>query len=66
MERFVDERLADEAHQANAKLVFHAELIRDASGSRIYLQVQHSRRPRNPLARAPKPSGKDRRSARSR
>ena len=49
------------SHQANAKLVFHAVLSREATGSRIYLQVQHTRRPRSPLVRSEDVSSKEHR-----
>jgi hypothetical protein len=45
--------------QANAKLVFHALLSRDASDSRIHLHVQHSRRRQSPAAENDLVSSKD-------
>ena len=42
------------AHQANAKLVFRVSVVRDASGSGLYLMKQHVRRPRQPLRRPKK------------
>jgi hypothetical protein len=48
---FHQELLADGAHGLNAKLVLHVTLVCDATGSRIYLQVEHRRRARRPLAR---------------
>jgi len=45
------EPLPDEPHGLNAKLVLHVTLVCDATGSRIYLQVEHRRRARRPLAR---------------
>ena len=61
MDRLGQEGVADVAHQANAKLVFHAVLSREATGSRIYLQVQHTRRPRSPLVRSEDVSSKEHR-----
>ena len=40
-----------ERDQANAKLVFRVSLVRDASGSRLYLMKQHGRRGRASLER---------------
>ena len=46
-------------NRVNAKLVFHALLSRDASDSRIHLQVQHSRRRPSPAAEHSSVSSKD-------
>ncbi len=56
---------ADAANRnhANAKLVFHALLSRDASNSRIHLVAQHSRRRLSPAVENDRVSSKDDRSA---